>query len=751
MAEQAAENLIVKSFGKSGSGRFYADVTLEDGTKYVYVPREFVEKGARIGKTQYFDQSFLNKDYLSALKPINLSEDLLYDEIKKVGYENPTSGFLISADDFKKFDKNGNGVTTYKAEGKFAGEVLGIGEKDGNLVYSFKGSGGSTYGVIDKSGTPTETTVNPGKSRFGWLGQKLGDVAETFAGIPFAPEIIGAATGNPALYASLKSLQTAGAGGDLGDVLESGAKAYVGTQIAPTLSSALPTEIASLPGAVPAISGTAQGLLSGKDIGEALQQGVATGAGSVVGTAASGATSPTVGTTAGNAIGQIAGGTTAGMLGGAGATEALLASTIGAAGTLAGQTAKGLFTETPQQSTAGSTTMSDDEFFADLYAYDAKQLADQGFDSKTIEQVLSYSGASPDIAFDAAQLASQGLSANSIYDSIIQNITGTTPGTAVSGTSAAGNVASTLASKGVTGLLKSLLGTGGTAAAGTGLLGNLSSLLGGGTGSITDIVKALTSAGIDAATAEKLATQAREEGATAFEAAKQAGAEAQVPFTPYTVTSGFGKTTVGPEGATTALAPEYAGIRKTALEQAASTLGAIRPEQASQTLFGQLEGLAAPARQREQAALLSGLGAKGLLGIGRNLPTVGGGTAAVNPYMESLLSAQQTAQAQNALASTQFGTQEAIRQQALAQSLLGMGTGLDTLTGQQLTQTSNLGQVPLTLAQNNAQKQLEATLAGLRVQLPYQQQAGLIEAQQTASLGDLYKAGAEGLFKEIFG
>jgi hypothetical protein len=224
MAEKTNQDLFVKSFEKFGSGRFFANVTLSDGTKYVYVPQEFVQKGARIGDIQYFDQAFLNQDYLKTLKPITLSEELIYDPFKQAGYKNPGSGFLISDADFKKYDKKPNEITTYNAVGKFAGEIQGIGEKDGKLVYSFAGSGGSNYGYIDTGGTPTEVTITPGKSKFGKLGEIASGIAGVFAGVPFLPEIAAAVIpgAGPVLYGSLKSLQAAGKGGDLGDVVKSG-------------------------------------------------------------------------------------------------------------------------------------------------------------------------------------------------------------------------------------------------------------------------------------------------------------------------------------------------------------------------------------------------------------------------------------------------------------------------------------------------------------------------------------------------
>jgi hypothetical protein len=760
MAEKAPENFVVSSFSPSGSGRFFADVTTEDGSKYVYVPREFVYQGARIGDNQYFDPAFLNKDYLNVLKPVAVGDDLLYDSLKKVGYKEPNVGFLIKRDDLLKYDSAPNNVTTYKAVGKFAGPVQGIVEKDGELVYSFAGAGGSNYGYLDSKGTPTEVTVTPGKSKFGKLGQIASDIAGAFAGIPLLPEIAAAVIpgAGPALYGSLKSLQTAGKGGDLGDVVKSGVLSAGAAALPGVLKANLPAAVTNIPGAVPAIAGTTTGLLSGQNVGEALKTGAAAGVGSTVAGQVTGAVSPTVGADVGKAVGTVAGGTTAGLLGGKSATESLIASTIGAGANLAGTTAgnlvnRNLFSNTPQ---TGAGTMDD-------FSNGGIQIFDDGssifFDNSgnvvggidNTGSQFNAPGFDLQIFDDGTFLAKDGqgrfsfsttdaplFTGNAVVGSIGAGLSSSAPPnlvqqlTAKAASSTASSTAKSLLSKllgGAAAGINQVLGTGTTEA-------SLSALLGG-----------LLNRGIDYATAEKIANQVRAEGQAIQQAATTAGAEAAVPFTPYTVSSGLGRTTVGPTGASTALAPEYAGIRQEALGQAAQTLGAINPAQASQTLFGQLEGLQAPARQREQEQLLSRLGASGLLGIGRNLPTVGGGIAGVNPYLESLLSAQGTQQAQNALAATQFGTQEAQRQQALSQSLLGMGTGLDTLGTQQLSQTGALGQLPLSAQQLNAQRQLEATLTGLRSGVPFSTTAANIQAGQTGLLGQT----AQDFVKEIFG
>lgn len=221
------ETFSINSIKPVGSGRFYHNVDTDQG-KFVYVPSEFVFQGLRQKDNQYFEKSFLNQEYLDKLKSVQLDPGLVTSELKKAGYQNPGSGFLISDADFNKYDLDSENISYYSAKGKYAGPVKGIAQLGDELVYSFEGAGGSTYGYVDKKGTPTETTITitPGKKRFGKLGEWAGDIAGAFAEIPFGAEIAGLLSGNPALYASLKSLQTAGSGGDLEDTLKSGAKAY---------------------------------------------------------------------------------------------------------------------------------------------------------------------------------------------------------------------------------------------------------------------------------------------------------------------------------------------------------------------------------------------------------------------------------------------------------------------------------------------------------------------------------------------
>jgi hypothetical protein len=258
----------------------------------------------------------------------------------------------------------------------------------------------------------------------------------------------------------------------------------------------------------------------------------------------------------------------------------------------------------------------------------------------------------------------------------------------------------------VTGAANTLLGNLGT---------NLSNLNLGG----------VVGAGIDFAQLAALRREATGLGREISGEAARIGREGAVPFTPYTVTTGAGTGTVSPGAATALASPEFQALRQQQLELAGEAFGAVNPAEAARTLYGQVEALSAPGRAREQEALLQGLQARGLTGFGQNLPTVGGGVRTVNPLFESLLSAQETARAQQALASTQFGTQEATRQAALAQGLVSGAQGIDQQALAALNAAATLGQQERALASRNSLLQAESALQGLRLRQPYDE-VGLV-------------------------
>ena len=273
----------------------------------------------------------------------------------------------------------------------------------------------------------------------------------------------------------------------------------------------------------------------------------------------------------------------------------------------------------------------------------------------------------------------------------------------------------------------------------TSVLTNLLGLLSG-----TDLLSNLANAGIDYTTLSELENMTAgkaDEVRRAFE-----GAAKDVQFTPYTVTTGAGSVAFGTgEGRgeptlTVSASPEYQALRQQALQQAGTTLGAINPADSAQSLYDRARALSAPTEQRQQEQLLSTLGARGLLGIGRNMPTVGGTTTAVNPYVESLLSAQRTADANLALQSQQYGTQEAMRQQQLAQGLLGMGQGIDIAAERTLTPSLQFGSTLASNQQMNANRGLQALETGQKLATAYDlanldARTQLLKAQAEAAKG----------------
>lgn len=448
--------------------------------------------------------------------------------------------------------------------------------------------------------------------------------------------------------------------------------------------------------------------------------------------------------------------------------------------------------------TANSALLAEDAAFI---AADASQLAAQGLSPEQISQTLLSTGANPDIARLAANLATTGSDATSIANTISGmggGISGglfsATPADLTAGGITIGgtgvplsadqlNYLASTAAPGIT-LAEQMVGLGDpfaglTTAAGQEALA--STATGGGLlqgiadkaslNTLAEQAKGLLSgtnltnllgAGIDYAALQQIGKEATALGREAEARATAAGAAANVPFTPYTVTSGAGSTAFGVDPltgkptATVTAAQPYADLRTQALGLASDAYSAINPAQAAEDLYQRSEALAGPARQRETEQLLSTLGARGLLGISRNLPTVGGitgvtpgaegvtgltpgagGITGVNPYLESLLSAQRTAQANTALQATQFGTQEAQRQAALAQGLISTGQGIDTAAMGTLTQGANLGNLATTAAQTSAANQLRATLAGQALRQQYED-IGL----QARSQGLLGAAGA---------
>jgi hypothetical protein len=398
---------------------------------------------------------------------------------------------------------------------------------------------------------------------------------------------------------------------------------------------------------------------------------------------------------------------------------------------------------------------------ASMAAADAVSQAAQGLGADQIASNLVAAGIDPAIAQNAASLALQGGTTSAITSALNSQGAG---GVSLAdlGIQEAGEEAVTPVSNMLTqgeaanlGIIGgTAAGTAAGAAAGSSLLNSVAQGAGSTLGNMFGqslfgqggTLQNLLNAGIDFATASKIASDLEARAGQIQQKAEAAGRAAQVPFTPYTVTTGMGTTTLGPTGATMTATPAYQQLQQTALQQAQSAVSAINPAQAAQTLYGQIEALAAPGRIREQETLLSNLQRRGLSGFGQNLPTVGGGVAGVNPYLESLLSAQETARARQALESQQFGTQEATRQQQLAAGLQTQAQNVDIQQLNQLARAQGLSQDQINLALKNAEAQRLSSLFGLQQAAPLYLNAASVQAGQTSGLGTQ----AQNLFGNLF-
>ena len=204
-------------------------------------------------------------------------------------------------------------------------------------------------------------------------------------------------------------------------------------------------------------------------------------------------------------------------------------------------------------------------------------------------------------------------------------------------------------------------------------------------------------------------------------------------FKPYTVTTGLGTGTVAPEGAKVTVGADYQPLRTAQLEAARGMfedLPTTREEATAQQLAA-TRALTEPQRQREQERMLGTLAQRGLLGYGQTMATVDG-QRRVSPLAESILSAQETARAQEALAAQQFGLTEAGRQQQLASGLL---TGAQTIDKQALASLTGAADIAASLQQ-------KPELAGLGARATYDQLVALSEIEKLRGL----QSGARGLF-----
>jgi len=255
------------------SGRAYYDITGDNGEKYVFVPKEFVEKGFVQDGQQFYNPGFLTPGALSTASAFTLPSDSSLTGAAKSIYKEPTKGFVWKADDFNKVNDDNFSVKVYQPTETY-GSIKGLTIKDGVPYYVQEPTPGANYTLLDKSGTSTNTNITVTRSGGGggFFAQLGRDILSAGPLPLLALDILGASAGLPGIGTAIAGGVTAGAiaSGD-----EKTALNYAGQAIAGQLG--IGSSVAGATGSTVAgqvAQGTAGGLLAGKNPQQAVTSAV---------------------------------------------------------------------------------------------------------------------------------------------------------------------------------------------------------------------------------------------------------------------------------------------------------------------------------------------------------------------------------------------------------------------------------------------------------------------------------------------
>jgi hypothetical protein len=166
------------------SGRGYYDVTGADGNKYIYSPKEFVEKGFVASGTQYVNDNFLNQDLLNKASEFKLDNADAITGAAKSLYSDPTNGYVWNYNDLypytNDFSFGGYGISPE------TGAIQGIGSANGRPVYVTSTAPGQNQTVYTGGGNFTNTKIEQtgGGGLFGgFLGQVFNPILSGISGI----------------------------------------------------------------------------------------------------------------------------------------------------------------------------------------------------------------------------------------------------------------------------------------------------------------------------------------------------------------------------------------------------------------------------------------------------------------------------------------------------------------------------------------------------------------------------------------
>jgi hypothetical protein len=201
------------------------------GEEYVFIPQNIAEKGIISGDKQRYLGNLLVDDNLKALGTEGVYVDLAGVNNYDTAFEEKgwsTTGFLVPA----KVASDRKLLTSVRSydigkdigKGMSSGAIKGISEVGGKPVYVTESMGKAQSTWIQPPGTAGydgqgATGSHQGrytytKNNFGFIGDIASSVGQAVGGIPFLPELIGFATGQPYVAAALRGAAAGAAGVD---------------------------------------------------------------------------------------------------------------------------------------------------------------------------------------------------------------------------------------------------------------------------------------------------------------------------------------------------------------------------------------------------------------------------------------------------------------------------------------------------------------------------------------------------------
>jgi hypothetical protein len=224
-----------------------------NGQGFTFHPSNIIEKGLLVDKKQFYNPKVLqNLDQLYEQgQPISLKGVGWYEDFLNKNNLS-TDGVLLPAGELN-FNVGSGGNWKVREIGEVSdrirfNEISGIGKIGDQYVYTANVDpvdATSAYGYYDATGARGEWTKEK--------GGLLGDVSRAVAQVPFLPEIAGAITSNPYVYATLKGLQ---AGAQNKDPIKAGLEAgatLLAADLASDFFGGAPAEAAPV-GGTPGVS-----------------------------------------------------------------------------------------------------------------------------------------------------------------------------------------------------------------------------------------------------------------------------------------------------------------------------------------------------------------------------------------------------------------------------------------------------------------------------------------------------------------